>query len=93
MTRLRPRLLVPALALIALAFLFPALSMALPHGEAAPRARERAEAALGPLHQLWSLFSVLWAESGSILEPDGQPKPNAAGSGDSGSILEPDGRH
>jgi hypothetical protein len=40
--------------------------------------------------QLWSFLFSLWAETGSGLEPDGGPKPTAAG--DTGSGLEPDGR-
>jgi hypothetical protein len=41
------------------------------------------------LSQLWSFLSFLWSETGSILDPDGGPKPTA---GDTGSILDPDGR-
>jgi hypothetical protein len=89
MTRLRSRLLVPALALV---FLFPALAKALPKGEARPLVAERQETTSGRLSQLWSRLSSLWAETGSILEPNGEPKPTAAGSGgDTGSILEPNG--
>ena len=44
------------------------------------------------LSQLWRFLSFLWAETGSILEPDGGPKPTGGSSGDTGSILEPDGR-
>jgi hypothetical protein len=89
MTRLRSRLLVPALALV---FLFPALAKALPKGDAGPLVAERQDATPGRLSQFWSLLSALWAETGSILEPDGGPKPNAGSSGDTGSIQEPDGR-
>jgi hypothetical protein len=88
MPRLRSRLLVPTLALIALGFLVPALARALPLGDAVLSATEHHEAAPSRLFQLWSL---LWAETGSILEPDGSSKPTAAGSGDTGSGLEPDG--
>lgn len=88
MTRLRSRFLIPALTLI---FLFPALAKALPNGEASPPAAERQEATLGRLSQLWSLLSAVWAETGSILEPNGGPKPTAGSSGDTGSILEPNG--
>jgi hypothetical protein len=42
--------------------------------------------------QFWNFLSFLWAETGSVLEPDGGPRPNAASSGDTGSVLEPDGR-
>lgn len=102
MTRLRSRIPVPVLALIVLSFLSPRLSMALPQGEAGPSAAERHETARGRLSQLWSLLSALWAENGSILDPNGTPggassgsgaEPDAGSSGDNGSILDPDGRH
>ena len=92
MPRFRSRLLVPALALIALGFLFPALAQALPLGSTDLSAVERHEANPGRLSQFWSLLSALWAETGSILKSDGNPKSTAAGSGDTGSGLEPDGR-
>jgi hypothetical protein len=91
MTQLRSRLLVPTLALIALSVLFPALATALPQGEAVLPVAERQEATPGRLSQLWNLLSSLRAETGSILEPNGEPKPNAGSSGDSGSGLEPNG--
>jgi len=92
MSRLRSRLLVPALALVALALLIPAPATALPQGEAVHSAVERREAIPGGFSQLWSLLSALWADTGSGLEPDGGPGPAAASSGDNGSILDPDGR-
>jgi len=97
MSRLRSRLLVPALALIALGFLVPALAMALPQGEAVLSAIERPEAAPGRLSQLWRLLCALWSENGSILGPNGATSSGAvteptASSGDNGSILDPDGR-
>jgi hypothetical protein len=91
MTRLRKRLLVPALALIALAFLFPALATALPQEGTVLSAAERQEATPGRLSQLWILLSALWAENGSILEPNDGPKPTAGSSGDNGSGLDPNG--
>jgi hypothetical protein len=42
------------------------------------------------LAQLWSFLSFFWAETGSILEPDGEPR--STGACDTGSGLEPDGR-
>jgi hypothetical protein len=92
MSRLRSRLLVPALALVALAVLIPVPATALPQGEAVHSAVERREAIPGRFSQLWSLLSVLWSKTGSGLEPDGGPKPTATGSSDNGSGLEPDGR-
>ena len=44
------------------------------------------------LAQFWSFLFFVWAETGSILEPDGTPRPTAGSSGDTGSGLEPDGR-
>ena len=43
------------------------------------------------LSQLFSSLFFLWAEIGSVLDPDGGAKPNAGDSGDTGSILEPNG--
>ena len=43
------------------------------------------------LAQLWSFLFFAWAENGSILEPDGRPKPTTGSSGDNGSILDPNG--
>ena len=91
MARLRSRLRVPTLALIALSVLFAALATALPQGEAVLSVAERQEATPGRLSQLWNLLSALWAETGSILEPNGELKPTAGSSGDTGSILEPNG--
>lgn len=92
MPRSPSRLRLPALALIALVFLVPALATALPPDARVLSAVERPEATPGLLSQLWGFLSALWAENGSILEPDGAPKPNTADSGDNGSGLEPDGR-
>jgi hypothetical protein len=99
MPRHSTRLLVPALALIALGFLVPTLATALPQGEAVLSAAERPEAAPGRLSQLWSLLSVLWSENGSILEPNGAHAGPTSGSGtapnestgDTGAGLEPNG--
>lgn len=99
MTRLRSRLLVPALTLIALAFLLPPLATALPRGETILSAAERPEATPGLLSQLWSLLSPLWDENGSILNLKGVPsptpglptEPDAVNSGDNGSGLDPNG--
>jgi hypothetical protein len=99
MPRRPSRLLVPALALIALVFLSPALATALPLGaEPALRAAEHPQAGQGLFAKAWTLFSALWAETGSVLEPDGAGASsgggtaNAANTGGTGSVLEPDGR-
>lgn len=42
--------------------------------------------------QLFNFLFFLWAETGSVLDPDGGARPNAGDSGDTGSILDPDGR-
>jgi hypothetical protein len=89
----------PALALIALVFLAPALATALPPDARILSAAERPEATPGLLSQLWGFFSSLWSENGSILDPNGTPRPSSgsgnepasADSGDNGSGLEPNG--
>lgn len=92
MPRLRSRLLVPALALIALIYLCPAVATALPQGEAGPLVAERQEATPGRLAYLWSFLSALWREPKGAPSPGLPTEPDAAGSGDNGSGLEPDGR-
>jgi hypothetical protein len=98
MPRLRSRLLVPVLALVALGFLVPVLAQALPLGGADLSAAELHEPIPGRLSQFWSLLSALWAETGSILEPNGTPGGAGSGSGsepgaagDTGSGLDPNG--
>ena len=44
------------------------------------------------LSQLFSLLWFLWAGNGSILDPNGEPRPTTGSSGDNGSGLEPNGR-
>ena len=78
------------LTFILLVFLFlpPALS-----------ATESPGATPGLLSQLWSLFSALFSDTGSGLEPNGASAVPPSGSGtepsastgDTGSILEPNG--
>ena len=86
------RLLV--LVLIALTLLTPALATARPHHETgALSAVERPEAGPSLFSQLRSLLSVLWAETGSILEPNGTTATSSGTNGDNGSGLEPDGHH
>jgi len=69
-----------ALSLLLLT-LAPALSWAGPR-----RPEPREEAVMGRLlPTLWSFVKALWEESGSSLDPDGQPRPNE------GSSLDPDG--
>ena len=89
----------PALALIALVFLSPSLAIAQPHREA----RAPAERAAAPslFSKLRDLLTILWAETGSVLEPNGAAasgvssgsgvEPNTAIAGDTGSVLEPNG--
>jgi hypothetical protein len=43
------------------------------------------------LSQLFNLLFFLWAETGSVLEPDDGPRSNAGDFGDTGSILDPNG--
>ena len=97
MPQLPKRLLGPAaLALIVVAFLFPALATAQPRKEAVRSPAERTAVAPSLFAEIRSLLSILWDENGSGLEPDGTSsaagtEPNAATTGDNGSILEPNG--
>ncbi len=99
MPRLSSRLHVPALALIALGFLSPALATARPQGPAFPPTAERPQQATpGFVSQLRDLLSRLWSENGSILDPNGThagppgsgTAPNGS-TGDTGAGLEPNG--
>jgi hypothetical protein len=93
MPRSPSRLLLPAVALVALIFLSPSLSTAFPE-DMALRSAEHSDATPGLFAKLWGLLSAVWT-TGSGLEPDGAnaggTDPNAAGSDDTGSGLDPDG--
>jgi hypothetical protein len=91
MPRTLTRLLLPVL--LALILLPPARATARPlHTEQTARsAAEHAEAGHGLLAQLRGLLSVLWAENGSGLEPNGTGTTSSGTNGDNGSILEPNG--
>jgi len=93
------RLLSSALALIALVLLLPALATAQTQREALRSPAERSAAASSLFAEFRSFLSILWAETGSGLEPNGAgassasgAEPNAATTGDNGSGLDPDGR-
>jgi hypothetical protein len=97
MPQLSNHLRAPALALIALT-LFPPLAKAQPHREAVRSPVEHTAAAPSLFAEIRAFLSILWAENGSGLEPNGRSsaasaEPNAATTGDNGSVLEPDGRH
>jgi hypothetical protein len=79
--------------LLALTLFLPTLAAARPlHTEPSARpTAERSEAVRGLLAQLRDLLSVLWAENGSGLEPNGAHITSGT-SGDTGSGLDPDGR-
>jgi hypothetical protein len=90
------RLLGPALALIVLTSLSPAVAAAQPQREAVRSPAERSTAAPRLFAEIRSFLSILWAETGSILDPNGthfgaSSEPNAATTGDTGSILDPNG--
>jgi hypothetical protein len=91
----RPRVLsvLAVLVVLLVAFLLPTLATARPlHTEQAARpAAERAEAGLGLIAQLRGLLSVLWAETGSGLDPNGTGTTSSGTTGDNGSGLDPDG--
>ena len=96
--QLPKRLLGPLLALIVLTFLLPAHATAQPQREAVRSPAERTAASPSLFAEIRSLLSILWAETGSILDPDGlhsgtSSGPNVATTGDTGSVLDPDGRH
>jgi hypothetical protein len=98
MLRLPTRLLSSTLALIALVLLLPALATAQPQREAIRSPAERTATASSLLAEIRSLLSILWAETGSGLEPNGitassapGSEPNATTYGDTGSGLEPNG--
>jgi hypothetical protein len=87
MPRHPKRLLIAAL----LALTFLATTRPLHADQAARPAAERSESGPGLLAQLRGLLSVLWAETGSGLEPDGTATTRSGTNGDTGSGLEPDG--
>jgi hypothetical protein len=101
MHRLPTSLVGPALALIVLAavFITPAIATAQPQREAVRSPAERTAAAPSLFAEIRSLLSILWAETGSGLDPDGGAtsgassgtEPGAAPSGDTGSGLDPNG--
>jgi hypothetical protein len=88
MPRHPTRPLVLILTLLAFILLPPALS-----------ATESPDATPGLVSQLWSLFSILFTDTGSALEPDGVnagPRSGSgtehnAGTGETGSGLDPNG--
>jgi hypothetical protein len=94
MPRSPSRLLIPAVALVALVFLSPSLATASPQDATLRSAAERS----GLFTKLWDLLSAVWA-NGSILDPNGTgpsassgpgTEPNAP-TGDNGPGLDPDG--
>jgi hypothetical protein len=94
MSRLRPRRLVSALTLIAVAFLSPVLAKAVPREEVTRSAVKHQETTPGPLVQAWRFLSSLVAENGSILDLDDAPRIKGSSSvvsGDNGSGLDPNG--
>ena len=95
MPRHPARVLIPVLAFVAFVVLSPTRATALPWTDASLSASERHEVAPGFLFRLWDLLSVVWAENGPGLDPDGAlvsvPEPRAGNTGDNGSGLEPNG--
>ena len=88
-------------ALIAALFLAPTLATARPINKDAALSAPKRLAAPSVLSKIGALLSALWAETGSVLEPDGTnastnatgsgTEPHPAGSGDNGSGLDPNG--
>jgi hypothetical protein len=97
MPRPTSRLLLSALALVALVVLSSTHATALPHAATVRPAAGPQEAAPGLFARIWDILSSIWT-TGSGLEPNGAgtsagpgADPAAAGSGDIGSILDPNG--
>jgi hypothetical protein len=92
------RLRLSALVLIAISLLLPALATAQPQRVAVRPPAERTAAAPSLFAELRSLLSLLWAETGSGLDPNGAANPgasaapNAPPTADTGSGLDSDGR-
>jgi len=99
MLRLTTRLHVPAFALIVFVLLLPALATAQPQREAVRAPAERTAAASSLFAEIRSFLSILWAETGSGLDPDGGAhlgkssgtEPGALTSSETGSGLDPNG--
>ena len=95
MPRHPARVLIPVLAFVALVVLSPTRASALPWVDTSLSAAERREAAPGFLSRVWDLLSVVWAENGPGLDPNGAkafvPEPEAGATGDNGPGLEPNG--
>jgi hypothetical protein len=95
MPRYPSRLLAPAL--IAALCLAPTVASARPaHRETVPSASKRPAAVSGVLSKIRDLFSALWAETGSGLDPDGGNTGTSSGAttpppSDTGSGLDPNG--
>jgi hypothetical protein len=93
MLRYPNRLVVPVL--VAVLFV-PALATARPLPKNGVHTASKRPAELSILSRLQGLLSALWAETGSILEPNGSDSGTSSSSGtkptsDNGSGLEPNG--
>jgi hypothetical protein len=99
MSRYSTRLLGPALLALVLLLLPSQANAGLDHQDSVTSTAERRAPAPGLLLKLRDFLSALWAENGSILDPNGGGTGTISGvgdkpanSGDNGSILDPDGR-
>ena len=101
MPRYSTRLLGSALLALVLLLLPGQAAAGLDHQDSVTSAAERREPAPRLLFKLRDFLSALWAENGSILDPNGggtgtssgsSPGDKPTNSGDNGSILDPDGR-
>ena len=98
MSRYFTRLLNPALLVLVLLLLPGQATAGLDHQDSVTSAPERREPTPSLLFKLRDFLSALWADNGSILDPDGggtgtssgsSPGDKSANSGDKGSILDP----
>jgi hypothetical protein len=73
-----------------LALLLPAAAEARPRldPERRPAVQERAG---GFLAWVGEVFARVWAETGMIIDPDGQPRPGGSSEGETGKLIDPDG--
>lgn len=45
----------------------------------------------GFLTWVGEVFTRVWEETGMIIDPDGNPRPNGTSDGDTGKLIDPDG--
>jgi hypothetical protein len=73
-----------------LALLLPAAAEARPRiePERRPAIQERSA---GFLAWVEEVFARVWEETGMMIDPDGQPRPDGSSEGDTGKLIDPNG--